>query len=134
MDAKALIQRHEGYRDRVYLDTEGIPTVGWGHAFLPGSKVSREICEMLFDADYADACRDYTTLGLTLNPVRRSVIINMLFNLGLPRFAKFRRLLDALRRGDYSQAAAEMLDSKWAKQVGNRADDLAEMMRAGKDL
>lgn len=134
MDPKTLIQKHEGFRDRVYLDTEGIPTVGWGHAFIAGSKVSREICEMLFESDYAVACRDYTTLGLTLNPVRRSVIINMLFNLGLPRFLGFRKMIDALRKGDYSQAAAEMCDSKWAKQVGSRADNLAEMMRTGKDL
>jgi lysozyme len=64
-----------------------------------------------------------------INDVRKMVLIDMCFNLGMPRFKKFKRMIAALERTDYIDAAAEMLDSKWARQVGNRAIELADLMR-----
>ena len=45
------LKRHEGYRGEVYLDTEGVPTGGWGHAFLPGSRIPTEVAERLLRHD-----------------------------------------------------------------------------------
>ena len=63
-----------------------------------------------------------------LDNVRQDVIIEMIFNLGLPRFLGFKKMIQALREDDYPQAAIEMLDSKWARQVGSRADTLVNIM------
>ena len=56
----------------------------------------------------------------------------MVFNLGLSRFRRFRKTIAAIKAGDWEQAAREMLASLWARQVGRRAQELAEMMRRGK--
>jgi lysozyme len=60
------------------------------------------------------------------------VLIEMVFNLGMPRLMGFKKMLSALERKDYEQAAKEMLNSRWSVQVGNRATTMAQMMRVGK--
>ncbi len=62
---------------------------------------------------------------------RQVVLINMCFNLGLPRFLQFKKMLAALESYNYTVASAEMLDSNWAKQVPSRARRLANSMRTG---
>lgn len=66
-----------------------------------------------------------------LNEARQTTLVNMCFNLGMPRLLTFKRFIAALNAGDYESAAREMLDSKWARQVGARANRLADMMRSG---
>ena len=131
---KKMIQRHEGYVPRVYMDTVQVPTGGYGHAFLVGSPISHRIAEMFFEEDYSRCLKDYEQLRPLigeLNPVRRAVIMDMLFNLGLPRLKRFKRMFTAIGVKDFETTADEMLDSKWARQVGYRARKLADMMRTG---
>ena len=129
------IKKHEGYRETVYYDSVGVPTVGYGHALLEGSRVPAVVADILFEQDFNDAVKDYTILAnrwvLDLNPVRRGVMLDMLFNLGVSRLVKFQKFLTALQVKNYDKAADEMLDSKWATQVGKRAEKLSEMMRRG---
>ena len=66
-----------------------------------------------------------------LNTARQAVLIDMCFNLGIGRLKQFKKMFAALSQGDYDKAAAEMLDSVWAKQVKSRAAQLAEIMRKG---
>lgn len=66
-----------------------------------------------------------------LTAERQAVLINMHFNMGLTRLKGFIKALPAIERGDYKTAAAEMLDSRWAKQVGKRATELAKQMETG---
>ncbi len=126
---------HEGYRDHVYIDSVGIPTGGYGHAFLDGSPLPPVVCAILFEEDFKIARKDYEILAnrnnLNLNSVRRGVLVNMLFNMGLTRVSKFKKMLSALSIRDWDRAADEMLDSKWARQVGSRATHLADLMRKG---
>ena len=63
-----------------------------------------------------------------LTEVRQDVILSMLFNLGLKRFNGFKKFKSAILKGEYKAAATEMLDSKWAGQVKDRAKVLAKMM------
>jgi lysozyme len=63
--------------------------------------------------------------------VRQRVLANMCFNLGISRLKGFVRMLSALRRKDFAAAAREMRSSKWAEQVGARAERLARLMEAG---
>ena len=130
-EIKEMIQRHEGYRPYVYYDSLGFPTAGYGHAFLPKSPISHDVAVLLFEEDFCRAKRDYDKLKLDLDPVRRGVVLDMLFNLGLPRFRGFRDMISALMRDDYETAADEMLDSLWSDQVKGRSQKLANMMRTG---
>lgn len=131
-----MIKRHEGFKNKIYKDTEGVLTVGWGHALQAGTEIPGPALELIFNADmdrvqmqYADLAEEY---GLRLDPVRCAVLQDMLFNLGPGGVRKFRRMLDCIKRGSYAEAAQEMMASSWSKQVGARSKELAEMMRTGK--
>ena len=130
-DILKLIKKHEGYSDKVYLDSEGNPTGGYGHAFLLGSKIPSYVAEKLLYLDITEAYENYRSLGLDIDTTRKGVIINMLFNLGLTKFLTFKRLIQALHDKNYTQAAIEMLDSKWATQVKTRAVELSRIMSSG---
>ena len=132
-----LIKRHEGKRNQLYLDTEGVLTGGIGHAFKAGGELSESVIRLLFDEDYVAAVMNYFRLvefnGLPkLDDVRKAVLVDMTFNLGVRGVMGFQKMLGAIFRGDWEMAADEMLDSKWARQVGSRAVELAKMMRTGK--
>ena len=131
IDIQKMIKRHEEYRQRIYLDTEGVPTGGYGHAFILGSPLPESIWCQIFHHDYQQAVRDYEVLDLDIDPVRRAVVIDMLFNLGLPRLLKFKNTLAAIRAGDWEAAAKGMENSKWYGQVRQRAVELVRMMRTG---
>jgi len=146
-----MIEKHEGKRNKVYPDTEGIPTIGIG-----------------FNLNRYDARNKLKSLGLNYDSVRngnqsltdqqiyhlfkedlneaigaaqsflpnfnehpakvQGVVINMAFNLGANRLASFVKFKEALINKDYSAAANEMIDSKWYKQVGNRSIELENIM------
>ena len=67
-----------------------------------------------------------------LTSERRNVIIDMAYNMGFAGLNTFRKMIRAIRNCDWDKAADEMLDSKWAKQVGGRAKELAKIMREGR--
>ena len=69
--------------------------------------------------------------GPATSPARQRVLLNMCFNLGSGGLLEFRKSLAAMERGDFETAAREMKASKWATQVGDRADRLAALMRSG---
>ncbi len=127
------LKRHEGgHYLTPYLDSEGNWTIAWGHLMKDGLVISRRVAQVLFDEDLHVAKFSFTTLGLTgLSQARQDVLINMLFNLGLKRFHSFKKMLRALEQHDYETAADEMLDSRWARQVKERATELAKTMRNG---
>lgn len=130
-NAKALIKHHEGYREEVYRDSLGLLTCGWGHLLAEKTSVPKQAAQLFFKADFDRAVRDYDTFGFSLDPTRRDVILNMLFNLGWVKFKGFKKLIQSLHTKDWQEAATQMEDSKWHHQVGQRAIDLEEMMRTG---
>ena len=133
------VKQHEGFEEKIYLDSKGIPTCGWGHALLVGTKVPLEVCEIFLRQDLANAVSDFYKLRRLveadvikgINEVRRRVITEMLFNMGLPRVLGFVKMWEAIRVKDWDRAAEEMLDSKWHKDVGKRAETLAETFKQG---
>jgi lysozyme len=132
---KASVRQHEDERLFPYVDTKGKVTIGVGHN-LTDRGIPKGISEALFSLDIAEAV---SSLGArypwtyTLSDVRQRVLTEMLYNMGLPQFSQFRRMLRAAQDGDVETAAAEMLDSQWAKDVGGRATRLATMYQTGKD-
>ena len=130
-EAAQLIKKHEGYSDKIYLDTVGVPTGGYGHAFLKGSPVSCYVADALFRADFSEVLENYAYLGFNLDGVRRAVVLNMLFNLGLPKFMGFKNTIASIKMGKYRDASVHMIDSIWSQQVGARSTELAQMMENG---
>ena len=125
--------RHEGMRLEPYQDTVGKLTIGVGRN-LDDNGISREEALLLLSNDIDQARAELLSCYpwvASLNQTRQDALINMVFNLGMPRFSKFRKMLAAMEEGDFDQAAQEMLDSRWAEQVKGRAIELARRMAMG---
>lgn len=130
---KAELERDEGRRSKPYEDTEGILTIGVGWN-LEERGLPQEIIDRLFELSISEAERDAMALFPSfreLDQARQRVLVNMAFNLGRKRLSGFKKMIAAVGREDWAAAADEMLDSKWARQVGKRAERLADMMRRG---
>lgn len=129
----AELRRDEGVEPFPYTDTVGKLTIGVGRN-LTDRGLSDDEIDYLLQNDI-DLCIDDLNRGVpwwvTLSPARQRVLINMCFNLGWPRLRGFVRTLSAMRRGDFATAAEGMRLSLWAKQVGARAERLAQMMERG---
>ena len=125
----------EGIRLKPYRDTVGKLTIGVGRN-LEDIGITEEEALFLLDNDIKKAKEDvkkvFGEVYYELDPVRKSVLINMMFNLGLPRFLTFKKFIQAVKEKDFIKASQEMLDSKWANQVKDRAKRLSFMMRTGK--
>jgi len=136
-DRAALLRelsRDEGRRAFAYKDTEGILTIGVGHN-LEANGLPDEIIDDLLEYDIREIAepalnRLYPSWRY-LSDKRQRVLLNMAFNLGQDRLMQFRKMWTAIELEDFEDAAREMLDSRWARQVGVRADRLSEMMRVG---
>lgn len=126
------IKRHEGVKLKPYHCTAGKLTIGVGRNIEDNGISEREADFLLMNdlAAMADAAKSYDWYA-GLNEPRKAVIINMLFNLGQPRFDKFVNTKQFLADGLYEEAAEEMLNSKWARDVGRRAEELSEQMATG---
>tara|TARA_Y100000361_G_scaffold3090_1_gene2686 strand:+ start:3351 stop:3992 length:642 start_codon:yes stop_codon:yes gene_type:complete len=132
------VKRHEGYKNHVYLDTLGKRTVGVGHLcvedfweddkeyeedFLMGI-LEKDLQSAIDQAD--DMCKN-----LTISDDAKIIIIEMIFQLGGNGVSKFRKMWQALQQDppDYAEASVQMLDSRWAKQTPNRAQEMAKHMK-----
>jgi len=124
------IERDEGYRQFAYADSVGVWTVGIGRN-LESKGVSREEARYLAQNDLNEctaALRRDLPYFDGLSEARQGVLINMAFNLGVAGLLKFDKMLTAVGGGYYKEAAKEMINSTWARQVGDRARRLAQQM------
>lgn len=130
-----LIAKHEGLKLKPYKDSVGIWTIGYGRN-LEEVGISEPEAESMLKHDVEKAYQQARSFKWfkDLNGPRRAVVVNMIFNLGLAGFSKFEKTILFLERGLYHAASEEMLNSKWAKQVGNRALELSELMYSGEWL
>ena len=137
-EVKQEIIKHEGKVNKIYKDHLGNATFGVGHLVLETDDLKEGIeyddatIMEYFERDFRQATDDAQTFikGETIDPRAFGCVINMAFQLGLPRLSKFKRFHYHLNKCEYAEAADEMLDSLWAKQTPNRANELAEIMRS----
>lgn len=128
----ARLTRTEGRRNKPYVDTVGKVTIGIGHN-LTDKGIPDSMVEELFKLDIGEAASGAETLAVynKLDPIRQTVLVDMIFNMGLEDLKQFVNTLSCISRSDYEGASNNMLSSKWAQQVGSRAIELANIMRTG---
>ena len=131
------VKKHEGYRNKVYLDSLGKRTVGVGHLcvedFWEDEKEYEESFLMdILQKDLQGSIDGAEELceGLKISDDAKIIIIEMIFQLGKTGVSKFRNMWKALKQTppQYDVAATEMLDSRWAKQTPGRAKEMSDHM------
>lgn len=125
---------HEGMKLKPYKCTAGKLTIGIGRN-LEDVGISEDEANMLLRHDIQEATRQllhaFPWMG-EFNDARISAMINFTFNVGIGTVKKFENTLSYMQSGEWDKAADEMMDSRWARQVGNRAIEVTEQIRTGK--
>ena len=134
-DLISMLKRHEGLRLKPYLCTADQLTIGYGRN-LESMGISRYEAEVMLVSDIERCYNELEVFGwfVGLDVVRQEAMVDLLFNLGLPRLLGFKKMIRHLSNKEYSQAAAELLNSRYAIQVGDRANELAYMLERGEYL
>ena len=129
------LRLHEGVESHAYKDHLGLTTIGVGRCIEEGSLgLSDDEIAYLLANDIARCEHELAQRSPwfdDLDPVRQDALVDMAFNLGITRLGQFQNMLGALSEGRFDDAATEALDSRWAKQVGQRAQTVAAMIRTG---
>ena len=133
---KSRIKLHEGFRNKIYLDQLGHKTIGYGHLikksdkFLINKKYSKIFLNYIFEKDFEKARNDlekyYEIKKLPKNT--HGVLIEMVFQLGIVNFLKFKKFNYFVKKNKLYMASLEMLDSKWYKQTPKRVDRLIKIL------
>ena len=136
------IAADEGEVHEIYLDHLGLATFGIGHLVrdddpesgLPvGTPVDKDRVVEAFESDIETVLSDCIKLYPDFDDLpeeAKRVIANMMFNMGRPRLSKFKGMKSGVDARDWNRAADEMVDSRWYRQVTNRADRLVTRVRA----
>jgi|TARA_R100001015_G_C4523889_1_gene92142 lysozyme len=156
-DKDILIRKliaHEGLRLQVYKDTLGIDTIGIGRNLEDRGITKEELDWMdypsmdhVYEWGITEADAVYLAMNdvqiveeellkahpciADLDSVRQLVLVDMAFNMGVPRLNKFKKMWAAVHEHNFATASKEMLDSRWATQVKGRSTKLANMMYNG---
>lgn len=130
---EAELSLDEGRRNKMYLDSLRVATIGVGHN-LRDDSISDAAVTQIFHDDVAEVLADlnkYLPWYTQLSDARQRVLANMCFNMGVHGLLTFNHTLSSLQSGDYEAAALGMEKSLWYGQVGDRAKRLVSMLRAG---
>tara|TARA_R110002020_G_scaffold43261_6_gene126001 strand:- start:279 stop:713 length:435 start_codon:yes stop_codon:yes gene_type:complete len=131
------IKQEEGFRNKVYKDSLGFATIGYGHLikpdefFDPKKVYSNKELDKIFEYDLNIALNDARLLcsGMELKDEAVEIITAMCFQLGKPRVKKFKKMFEALRNKEYVSAGFEMEDSLWCRQTPQRVYRMSEKMK-----
>ncbi len=123
--------RHEGLKLLPYKCTAGKLTLGVGRN-IEDRGISKETAMQMLDEDI-EICLNELMERLdyfeTLPTEVQETLVNLCFNMGISRLMKFQLMLGAIQAGQYELAAKELLDSRYARQVGKRSEELADILR-----
>ena len=134
------LKTDEGVKYEIYKDHLGYPTFGIGHLITEGdpehgepdgTEISEDRVNEVFETDVAKFVSEAKILFPDLDDlpeVAQQVIVNMAFNMGRPRLSKFKNFIAGVNDRDWTRAAEEMMDSRWADQVGARATRLRNLI------
>lgn len=125
------IKKNEGLRLKPYVCPAGKLTIGYGHNL--DNPISEEVAELILIDDLHVVLMDLVSIfPNNIFSVNRYVaLLDLMFNLGKSRFLTFKKMIRAINEEDWDKAADELLDSKYATQVGQRANNNANLLRKG---
>ena len=132
-DLKQQLTIHEGLELMPYKCTAGKLTIGVGRN-IEDRGITHDEAMYLLENDimlYSKELQTAFPVVDELDDVRRMTLINMAFNLGISKLSMFKNMWAAIESKKWDEAAAQMLDSKWSRDVGKRSFELAEQMRTG---
>jgi len=129
MTTLKFILEEEGFREKPYLDTEGVTTFGHGLTYITKEESEKIVQQRVYDIIGKLTIQFNWFYRMT--EIRRTVIVSMVYQLGFRGFSNFKKMIKALEEEDYDEASVEMLDSKWARQTPNRAKRQFSMMTEG---
>ena len=127
------LERDEGVRLKPYLDTVGKTTIGVGRNLTDNGITAAE-ARVLLQNDLFRVANELDRVApwwREMSQLRQNALVNMAFNLGLPRLLTFKKMMLALENGNFETAWAEAMGSKWAAQVGERANRIADSFIKG---
>ena len=130
-DLLESIKKHEGFVEHVYDDSLDIPTIGYGFA-IKDLVLDEDIAEEILIRKLEKLKRNANSRFKWLEDMPQeiqAVVLNMCYQLGVTGVSKFRKAISALQEGEWHEAADEMLDSLWARQTPNRAEELSNIVR-----
>jgi len=131
MNIKEFLIKHEGLRLKPYTCPAGKLTIGVGRN-IEDNGISEDEAMILLENDIK-RCEaelvDIFTEFYTYPENVQIALIDMIFNLGKTRFLQFKKMIQAIKERDFLKASKEARNSRWCGQVGNRCDDVVEMMR-----
>ena len=130
-DLLESIKKHEGFVEHVYDDSLDIPTIGYGFA-IKDLVLDEDIAEEILIRKLEKLKRNANARFQWLEDMPQeiqAVVLNMCYQLGVTGVSKFRKAISALQEGEWHEAADEMLDSLWARQTPNRAEELSNIVR-----
>jgi len=139
MDEERLVTQlmtDEGFSKTAYKDTEGLWTIGFGRLIddsVSGAGITPAEGRLLLRNNVNDTIKELDQKAKWWRKLPsdcQDALANMAFNLGWPRLSTFKNMLAALESGDYETAGIEAMDSKWANQVGDRAERIAATFKA----
>ena len=134
------VKLSEGFRNKIYQDTEGFDTIGWGHKVVPADnfvadkEYTEEELQAVFDKDLsraiAQAKQLMTQHGIEdLPETAQHVLSEMCFQLGQSGVRKFKKMFSAMGKKDFKEAASQMRDSLWYKQTPARCIELSHIIQ-----
>lgn len=127
------LERNEGFKQFPYHDTVGKLTIGYGFNLESDGLTKEEsecVLKIRLNRRLEELVKVLPWVG-KLDPPRQGVLLDMAYNLGIAGLLAFKNTLALVKAGEFKQAAHEMLQSKWAKQVGERANRLSRQMELG---
>lgn len=129
---KKTIIRHEGKKKKLYKCTADKWTIGVGHN-IEDNGLSEAAIQFIFEEDLstsiAECQRNIIGWDEMPSPVQEA-LVNLVFNMGINRLMQFKKTLGYLRNGEFGEAAEELLDSRYARQVPTRAQEVSDMIRS----
>ena len=138
MNLAEKIMKSEGFRHKIYIDTRGFPTIGYGHLitkkdnFIEGVSYPEKELREIFYKDLEKAKKGAQELIghiQNIDPVAEEIIIEMVYQLGKSGVKNFIKMLLALEELNYHEAHIQMLNSKWHSQTKSRCENLAKKMK-----
>ena len=132
IEAENMIKRHEGFSGQLYRCPRGKLTIGYGYN-IEDRGLPKDLCESLLERDLSNLMRRLSQFEWfsRLNTKRKAAILDMAYQLGVAGLLNFRKSLQLLKEEKYKEAAQEMLNSAWAKQTPNRAQEITSIIERG---